>query len=309
MNEMIQYSAKRLMLGLLVILAVTALLFIIMQMMPGDPIQLISNPRVSPEKIAELELRWGLDKPGYIQYIYWLKNIIRGDFGTSITTGQKVSELIKSRLPFTLLLTGCSLIIEYLIAIPLGLFAASRKDGIMDRSLIVITIVLWSMPAFWLGIILIIIFGVWLRALPLSGYSGIKSLILPSLTMILPVIAQIFRLTRSEVIEVLREKYVVTAYAKGLKEKKVLVKHVLRNALIPITVMFFLSLPWLIGGSVIVESVFAWPGMGRLLWKSISSQDFPVVQGIIFIIALLTVISNIIGDIISGLLDPRIRLE
>lgn len=145
--------------------------------------------------------------------------------------------------------------------------------------------------------------------LPVSGYSGFSSLILPAFTLALPTLAQIFRLTRSEVLDVMRERYVMTANAKGLSSRKVLIKHILRNALIPVTVMFFLSLPWLIGGAVVVENVFAWPGMGQLLWKAISKQDFMVVQGIIFVITVLTVICNLIGDIISGILDPRIRLE
>lgn len=207
------------------------------------------------------------------------------------------------------MLTGWALLLQYIIAIPLGLISAARKNSRLDKALVTTTIVLWSMPAFWLGILLILGFGVNMKLLPISGYSGPKSLLLPVMTMVLPVLAQVYRLTRSEVMEVLRDKYVLTAYAKGLREKRVLIFHVLRNALIPITVMFFLSLPWLIGGSVIVESVFAWPGMGRLLWRSISGQDFPVVQGIILIIAILTVVSNIIGDIISALLDPRIMLD
>jgi peptide/nickel transport system permease protein len=207
------------------------------------------------------------------------------------------------------MLTGGALIIQYIIAIPLGLIAAYKKDSVLDRSIVAFTIGFWSIPPFWLGILLMIIFGVWLKVLPISGFSGIKSIILPLMTMALPGLAGVLRLTRSEVLEVLRERYVETAYAKGMKRNSVLIKHVLRNALIPVTVMFFLNLPWTIGGSVVIETVFAWPGVGPLLWKSISSQDFPVVQGIIFIIAILTVISNILGDIFSSFLDPRVRQE
>jgi peptide/nickel transport system permease protein len=306
---MLEYTVKRLIMGIFVVLAVTALLFGIMQLMPGDPIQLITNPRVSPKKIAELQRQWGLDKPVYVQYFYWLLHVFRGDFGTSIATGQKVITLIQARLPYTLLLAGSSLILQYIIAIPLGLLAAYRENSRFDNMVVVSTIILWSIPTFWLGILLILLFSIKLKILPVSGYSGFNSIILPIMTATLPYLASTLRLTRSEVLEVLREKYVITAYAKGLNTKKVLIFHVLRNALIPVTVMFFLSLPWLIGGSVIIESIFAWPGMGRLLWKAISTQDFPVVQGIIFIIAILTVISNILGDIITAYLDPRIRLE
>ncbi len=306
---MIEYTIKRLFTGIFVIFAVTALLFAIMQFMPGDAIQLIANPRVSPERIEELREAWGLNKPAYVQYFYWLSHVLKGDLGTSISTGQQVSVLIKARFPYTMLLTGLSLILQYIIAVPLGLITASNKNTRADGIMVVLTIILWSMPPFWLGILLMLVFGIWLKVLPISGYSGLSSLILPLMTMTLPSLASVFRLARSEVLEVLREKYVLTAYAKGLNRKRVLTFHVLRNALIPVTVMFFLSLPWLIGGSVIVESVFAWPGMGGLLWKAISNQDYPVVQGIIFIIAILTVISNILGDILSAFLDPRIRLE
>ena len=281
----------------------------IMQAMPGDPIDLMVDTRVSEERVAELKAEWGLDKPAIVQYFYWLGNILQGDFGMSVSMKQNVGDLIMQRLPYTLMLTGAALLIEYLIAIPLGLLAAVKKDRLTDKALTVGTIVLWSMPQFWLGVLLMFIFSITLGVLPLSGYSGFTSLILPAFTLALPTLAQIFRLTRSEVLDVMRERYVMTANAKGLAGKKVLIKHILRNALIPVTVMFFLSLPWLIGGAVVVENVFAWPGMGQLLWKAISKQDFMVVQGIIFVITILTVICNLIGDIISGILDPRIRLE
>jgi len=305
---MILYLLKRIGLGVLVVAAVSVLIFTIMQLMPGDPIQLISSPRVSPERVQELRSQWGLDKPGYVQYFYWLSRVLRGDFGTSISTGQKVSTLIRARLPYTLLLTGTSLVLQYLIAVPLGLLAAARRGSRLDGALVVGTIIFWSMPPFWLGILLILVFGIWLRVLPISGYSGLRSLILPLLTMTLPSLASQLRLTRSEVLEVLRERYVTTAYAKGLERPAVLTLHVLRNALIPVTILFFLSLPWLIGGSVVIEGIFAWPGMGNLLWKAISSQDYPVVQGIILIIAILTVVSNILGDLAAAALDPRIRI-
>ena len=295
--------------GIAIVLFVSVIVFAIMQAMPGDPIDLMVDTRVSEERVAELKAQWGLDKPAIVQYFYWLGNILQGDFGMSVSMKQNVGDLIMQRLPYTLMLTGAALLIEYLIAIPLGLLAAVKKDRLTDKALTVGTIVLWSMPQFWLGVLLMFIFSITLGVLPLSGYSGFASLILPAFTLALPTLAQIFRLTRSEVLDVMRERYVMTANAKGLSSIKVLIKHILRNALIPVTVMFFLSLPWLIGGAVVVENVFAWPGMGQLLWKAISKQDFMVVQGIIFVITILTVICNLIGDIISGILDPRIRLE
>lgn len=309
MNDIMRYIIKRLLIGILVVLFVTVLIFGIMQAMPGNPFDLMVDTRVSAEKVEEIKAEWGLDKPPVVQYFYWLGNILRGNFGMSISLKQNVSDLILQRLPYTLLLTGAALVIEYLLAIPLGLLAAVRKNKITDKALTITTVVLWSMPPFWLGVLLMLVFSIHLNILPLSGYSGFASLILPALTLSLPALAQIFRLTRSEVLDVMDEKYVTTAYAKGITDKKILVRHVLRNALIPVTVMFFLSLPWLIGGAVVVENVFAWPGMGQLLWKGIAKQDFVIVQGIVFVITILTVICNIIGDMISGILDPRIRLE
>ncbi len=306
---MLRYILRRLMIGVLVVISVSVVIFGIMQMMPGDPIDLMVGPRVSPEQIAEMKARWGLDKPAPVQYFYWLWNVLHGDFGVSITTKQQVSYLIQQRLPFTLMLTGAAILVEYLCAVPLGLIAAVRKDKLFDKAMTVVMVVLWSMPPFWLGILFMIAFAINIQIFPISGYSGFISLVLPALTLALPSMAQTFRLTRSEVLDVMDEKYVETAYAKGIGEKHILIKHILRNALIPITVTFFLSLPWLIGGSVVVENVFAWPGMGQLLWKCIAKQDFPVVQGIVFIIAVLTVICNLIGDIVAGMLDPRIRLE
>ena len=303
-NGVLRYVAKRLIMGVGIVIFVSVLVFAIMQAMPGNPIDLMVDTRVSPERVAELKAQWGLDEPPIVQYFVWLGNILQGDFGMSVSMKQNVSDLILQRLPYTLMLTGAALLIEYLIAIPLGLWAAVKKDKAVDKSLTVGTIVLWSMPQFWLGVLFMLIFAIWLGVLPLSGWSGPSSLILPALTL-----AQIFRLTRSEVLDVMRERYVMTARAKGIEGRKVLIRHVLRNALIPVTVMFFLSLPWLIGGAVVVENVFAWPGMGQMLWRAISKQDFMVVQGVIFVITVLTVICNLIGDIISGILDPRIRLE
>ena len=243
-----RYIIKRLLIGILVVLFVTVLIFGIMQAMPGNPIDLMVDTRVSAEKVEEIKAEWGLDKPPVVQYFYWLGNILRGNFGMSISLKQNVSDLILPRLPYTLLLTGAALVIEYLLAIPLGLLAAVRKNKMTDKALTVLTVVLWSMPPFWLGVLLMLVFSIHLNILPLSGYSGFSSLILPALTLSLPALAQIFRLTRSEVLDVMDEKYVTTAYAKGIADKKILVRHVLRNALIPVTVMFFLSLQWRCGG-------------------------------------------------------------
>lgn len=304
---MLEYVIKRLLLGVLVLLAVSILLFTIMHSMPGDPIQLLCGDRVSPQKIADIRIRFGLDKPIYIQYMKWLTNALKGDFGLSIVTAQPVSKLVMSRLKYTLMLSGISVLLQYILAIPIALIAAFKKNSIFDKVTVYVSIVFWSTPKFWLAILLILLFAIKFPIFPISGCSGASSLVLPIATITLTTLASRIRITRSEIIDTLKEKYVITAYAKGLTDKRVLIKHVLRNALIPTTVMFFLSIPWIIGGSVIVEKIFAWPGMGYLLWTSITKQDYPVVQGIIMIIALLTVISNTTGDVIVAYLNPRIR--
>ncbi|MGB4439943.1 MAG: ABC transporter permease [Sedimentibacter sp.] len=304
---MFEYIVKRLLLGILVLLSLSILLFAIMHSMPGDPIQLIAGDRTDPQRIIELRVKFGLDKPIYIQYFKWLTNALRGDFGLSILASQPVNELIMSRFKYTLMLSGVSVLLQYFLAIPIALYAAFKKDSIFDKATVYSTIILWSTPQFWFGILLILLFAIKFPIFPISGYSGPASLVLPVATITLTNMASGIRVTRSEIVDILNEKYIITAYAKGLNEKKILIKHVLRNALIPTTVMFFLSVPWIIGGSVIVERIFAWPGMGYLLWTSITKQDYPVVQGIVMIIGLLTVISNTIGDVIVAYLDPRVR--
>ncbi len=304
---MAQYAIKKLAVGVLTVLVVTVALFLIMQSMPGDPIRMVADPRTPEHQLEILRARWGFDRPLYIQYLTWLSNIIRGDMGTSIATRLPARTLIANRLPYTLALVLPALLLRYLIGVTVGLVVAVRQRTWQGNLLVVISTIMRSIPPFWLGILLMLIFAVRLGWLPISGYRGPISVVLPMLTLMLPPVADTMRLTHSEVLDVMKEQYVTTARAKGLANQRVLVHHILRNALIPVTVTFFLSLPWLIGGAVIVESVFGWPGMGRLLWQSIQQQDLPVVQGVVLIIAVLTVISNTLGDLMTALLDPRIR--
>lgn len=304
-----EYIIKRVFQGILLVFVVSILIFLLMQLMPGNPVDLVAGPRVSEEKKAEIRIKWGFDKPIYQQYIIWAKNILKGNFGMSIRSKQSVSKILKQKIPYTIKLVGASMLAQFLIAVPLGLLAAFKKDKFTDKFLVIGATIFSSIPRFWCAVILILIFSVKLNWLPMNGLDSVKGYIMPVTAIVLSGITVILRLTRSEVLEVLREKYVATAYAKGLKNKIVLIKHVLRNALIPVCVMFFLSLPWMIGGEVIIESIFSIPGMGRLLYSSIVTQDLPVIQACILIIAILTVICNLIGDILTGFLDPRIRVE
>jgi ABC-type dipeptide/oligopeptide/nickel transport system permease component len=289
-------------------LGATVIVFSILHLTPGDPVKLIlGSDRVSPERVQELREELGLDRPLFVQYFLWLSGALRGDFGNSIAQKVPVSELIIERLPNTLKLSISSWLLAIIIGIPIGLISALKQYTAVDHVFMGLALFWFSVPSFWLGLMLMLFFGLQLGWLPISGAGDIRSLILPVMTLGLPAVGMLARLIRSEILEVLREDYIVTARAKGLREMIVMYKHALRNAVAPVVVYFFLRVPWFIGGSVVVETVFAWPGIGRLMYKAILTKDFPIVQGVIFIIAIITVISNLLGDIVTGLLDPRIR--
>ena len=309
MSALLRYSMKKVVIGIPVVFFVSLFIFLLMQMMPGDPIRLIAGERVTPERIEELRRSWGLNQPIYIQYFYWLSHLIVGDFGFSYVTRLPVSLLVWSRLPYTIELTLTSLALSYVLGIPIGVIAALKRGTLLDNTTIGISTFFYSMPTYWLGLMLMLTFGLYLRWFPISGASSFESMVLPTLTLTLPYVAMSARIVRTEMLDVLTEDYVRTAWAKGLPSRRVILRHALRNALIPLTVMFFLDLPWIIGGAVIVETVFAWPGMGSLLYKSVVRQDYPVVQAIVIVIAILTVVCNILGDIVAAFLDPRIRVE
>lgn len=309
MSALLRYSVKRVLIGIPVILLVSLFIFLLMQMLPGDPIKLIAGERVTQERIEELKRSWGLDQPIYIQYFYWLSHVMMGDFGYSYVTRLPVSLLIWSRLPYTIQLTFTALVLSYVFGIPIGVVAALKRGTVIDNITVGVATFFYSMPTYWLGLILMLTFGLHLKWFPISGSSSLESMVLPLLTLTLPYVAMSARIVRTEMLEVLTEDYIRTAWAKGLPSRRVILRHALRNALIPLTVMFFLDLPWIIGGAVIVETVFAWPGMGSLLYKSILRQDYPVVQALVLIITILTVLCNILGDIVAAFLDPRIRVE
>ncbi|MEO3993114.1 MAG: ABC transporter permease [Desulfurococcaceae archaeon TW002] len=307
---LLRYVLKKFLIGIPVIFGVTIILFYIMYMLPGDPIRLLlAGERVTPAKIEELRRAWGLDQPVYIQYFYRLSHIVRGDLGVSIVTRESVALLISQRLPYTLTLMFISTLLSYTIGVLAGLVTALKRGTLIDGFVSVVGVISYSIPGFWFGLILMLAFGYYLQLLPISGYEGPHSLVLPALSLALPSSAYIMRLTRAEMVEVLNEDYIRTAWAKGLNKKRVLLVHALRNAMIPVVVMFFLNMPWLIGGAVVIETLFALPGMGRLLYVSIIRQDYAVVQGIVLIITVLTVVFNTLGDVVVAVLDPRIRVE
>ena len=304
---MAQYIIKKILQGLVMVIAVSILVFSMLHLMPGDPIDLMVDRKVPLAKREAMRAEYGLDKPLPVQYFNWANGILHGDLGMSIRTKKPVSTLFADRLPATLKLTGISLLLELLIALPLGLLSAYRKGSIFDRIVMASSLFFAAIPSFWIAVMLILIFSVTLKLLPISGFEGMKYYVLPVASMVLGAIAATIRMTKNEVLDVLREKYVLTAYAKGLTKRTVLVKHVLRNALILVITLVLMNVPWLISGAVIIENIFVIPGMGALLTNSILNQDFAVVQAVVLLIAVLTVVCNLLSDIINAILDPRIR--
>lgn len=302
-----RYIIERLIQGILLILVVSMLTFAMLYMMPGDAVSLLVDKKASDERKAEVRAEWGLDLPLPQQYIRWLGNVLRFDFGKSVSTRTSVGDSLKNRIPYSVKLGAASLAVELLAGVPLGLLCAYRKNSFLDKTLMGVSLFTMAVPSFWIAVMLILVFGVFLKALPISGYTTPAHYVLPVATLALGGLAQIIRLTKTEVMDVMREKYVQTAYAKGLSSKAVAVRHVLRNALILVIVMTFLSIPWIIGGSVILENIFTIPGMGSYLTSAIITQDFPVVQACVLLISMLTVICNLLCDLVMAVLDPRIK--
>jgi peptide/nickel transport system permease protein len=302
-----QYLIQRLLLSLPVIIGVTLIVFTILHLTPGDPVRIMAGLRASEEQVQVIRTRLGLDRSILEQYVRWLGHVSQGDLGTSIAGKRPVVQMIGERLPFTLRLAVLSLVISVLVGIPLGILAAVKHHRAVDHLITFGALFSLSVPSFWLGLMLILLFGLWLRWTPISGAQGMASLVLPAATLALPQIGILARLMRTEMLEVLQADYIKTARAKGLHPLWITYRHALRNALIPVTVLIFLSLPWLISGAVVVETIFAWPGMGRLMVQALTQKDFPVVQGLLLIIALATILANLLGDIVTAMLDPRIQ--
>lgn len=260
------------------------------------------------EQLDAFRHRMGFDQPVHIQYLRWLGRAIRGDFGTSLRYSKPVFPLILERMPATLELAVAAQIFALTLAFPLGVVAAVRRNSIYDGLTMVGALLGQSMPGFWLGLMLMLIFGVVLRLLPISGRAGPKHLILPAITLGTFFLARDTRLMRSSMLEVLGQDYITTARSKGLAERAVLWKHALKNALIPLVTMVGMDFGALLAGTVVTETVFAWPGVGRLIFMAINQRDFPLIQAAVFLIALIFVTTNLLVDLSYTYLDPRIRL-
>jgi len=320
------YIVKRILFMIPLLLGITIICFTVMRLAPGSPtdLQTQMNPKSSAEMRERLRTLYELDKPLHVQYLSWLKRISRGDLGTSFSSDHRpVAEKILERLPVTIVINLLSLLIIIAVAVPLGVLSAVRQGSFFDKATTVLVFIGFAVPTFWLALLLMIFFGIHLGWLPISGLRSLnyeylgawdqlmdlaKHLILPVFVSAFGGLAGLSRYMRANMLEVIRQDYIMTARAKGLSERQVIYKHALRNALLPAITILGLSIPGLIGGSVIFETIFAIPGMGQLFYMSVMARDYPTVMGILLIGAVLTLVGNLIADVSYAVADPRIRI-
>ncbi|MCZ7567130.1 MAG: ABC transporter permease [Ardenticatenaceae bacterium] len=303
---MARYLISRLLQMIPPLFGLTLILFVLLRI-GGDPVAHLVRPEASPEEIAAVRAAYGFDRPLHEQYLRSLVFMLRGDFGTSFRFRTATMPLVLERLPATLELAVAALVVAILIALPAGLLSAIYQNSPLDLFVTTTSTLGRAMPNFWIGIMLILFFAVQLRVLPVSGRDQPTSIILPAVTLGGGIATALARILRSSMLEVMRQEYIVTARAKGLPERVVLIRHALRNALIPAVTVFGLQMAWLLGGAVIVENVFAWPGLGRLMLASVLVRDLSVVQAGVFVFALVVMGTNLLVDFSYALLDPRIR--
>lgn len=306
---MYKFILKRLAMLIPVVLGVSFLVFVIMNLAPGDPVEMYLGDNYTQEAYDAKTRELGLDQPYFVRYLKYVGNAITGDMGTSFSTGRPVTQEIAARLPSTLVLATAAIAFAIIVGIPLGTLSAVRQYSVMDSFSMLLALIGVSMPNFWFGIMLILLFAATLKWLPAANFNGFKSLILPAITLSANSLAMITRMTRSSMLETIRQDYIRTARAKGHKELTVIVRHALRNALIPVVTTIGLQFGFAIGGAVLVETVFSWPGIGRLLVETIKFRDTPMVMGIVLLIAVMFSIVNLCIDILYAFLDPRIRAQ
>lgn len=306
---MIQYLIRRILQVIPVLFIVSIVVFSLMWIIPGDPAQLMAPDDASQEEIAIIRKAMGLDRPLIVQYGEWVFNILRGDWGISLYRRRQVLPELLSRMPRTLELALASMLVSLVVAVPAGVLSAARQDTFLDNIGRIVSLLGLSMPNFWVGIMLMLLFSLHLRWLPASGRGTLSHMILPAITLGTSMMAQVMRVTRSTMLEVIRQDYIRTAWAKGLTERVVIYKHALRNALISVITVVGLQMGYRLGGTVIIEQVFAYPGIGRLTYQSMLQRDIPLVMGGLILFALLFCIVNIIVDMTYALVDPRIRYD
>ncbi|MCK4393877.1 ABC transporter permease [Candidatus Bipolaricaulota bacterium] len=306
---MFAYFLRRLLLMIPVILGVILVVTATLDFIPGDPAELLLGQFATPESIQTLRHELNLDQPFFIRYLRYVGDLFRGNLGQSITLKRAVSEEIMETLPATLELTGVSMLLVLVVSIPLGTLVAAKPNSVLDNIVRLFSLAGLSMPVFWTGIVLILLFSVNLRLFPVGGYGGLRHLLLPAVTLASASIGMVTRMVRSSVMEVLREEYITSARAKGLKEWTVLFKHALRNGLIPVVTVLGSQVGQMMGGAILTESVFAWPGLGRLTVHAIFRRDFVLIQGVVVVLALIYVLVNLLVDLSYALINPRISYQ
>ena len=306
---MLQFLARRLLLALPVMLGVATLVFLLIHLVPGDPVQAMLGETATPQEVAALRARLGMDRPLAVQFGDFLKGLARGDLGVSLRTSQPVSKEIADRFPATLELAAASMLFAIALAVPFGVAAATHAGRPLDHAATAMALVGISMPGFWLGPLLAIVFSISLGWLPVSGRGTLAHLILPGVTLGAPLAAVLARTTRASLLEELPQQYVVAAMARGASRTRAVLAHAFRNSLIPVVTVLGLQFGVVLTGAVVTETIFAWPGVGRLLIQSISARDYPTVQGCVLFIALVYMTMNLVVAFAYGLLDPRIRYD
>lgn len=306
---MSRFLVRKLFTALVMLWGVLTIAFFLMHL-SGDPVSLMIEPNAPPEAIEKIRSRLGLDQPLIVQYGNFLSDVaLRGDFGISLRQGISAFHLVIDRLPATLELALAGVFVSTVVGVPLGILAAVRRGTILEVGILSSALVGQSVPSFWLGLMMILVFGVFFQILPISGRGGLEHLIMPAIALAVTPIAKITRLLRSSMLEQLEQDFIRTARAKGLSSLVVTVKHVLRNAAIPVVTFIGLDFGRMMGGAVIIETVFAWPGAGLLTINAVFQRDFPIVQAAVFVMGLVFVLVALLLDLIYVLLDPRIRFE
>jgi peptide/nickel transport system permease protein len=304
---MTRYIAQRMAAAVVALLGVSLVVFMLVRLLPGDPARVIAGLLASQQDVERIRVRLALDEPMPVQYAAFVSRLAQGDLGTSARTRKPVLQEIMGRLPATMKLAAISMVIAGVLGVGGGVIAAYRRNSKLDFMISVGTLFGVSMPVYWLGIMLIVVFAVRLKWLPAAGSESVESYLLPSFTLAAFSVALVARMTRSSMLEVLNDDYIRTARAKGVRERAVVMRHALKNAMIPVITVIGLQFGALLGGAVLTESVFGWPGMGLLLLDSIFSRDYPMVQGIVLVFSFLFIIVNLLVDITYAYIDPRIH--
>lgn len=304
---MFGFAMKRLMLLIPVFLVVSMIIFMIIHLVPGDPIDNIVQIGSSPEQVAELSARYGLDRPLLTQYLIWFGRLLSGDLGDAIILRQPVTSLIAQNLPHSLALGGLALLFSTAVGIATGALAAIFRERALDRTVMTIILFGSTVPSFWLGLLMILLFAVQLGWFPVSGARNWQALVLPVLTIGLGGVALVARVTRVAMIEIARKDFVLMLHAKGLSRARIQLAHVLRHALVPVVTILSLRIGWILGGAVTIEFVFARPGLGSLLITSLNQRDYPVVQGCLLMLAIAVMLGTLLGDLLQAAMDPRVR--